>query len=387
MNVMAVAVGCAAVSFLCFVTPILVMNPFREQGRTELLLALKLHRAGPLVSAVCAILAIAVVLPAWSTSSSRKALGISLSVALLGAVLTRLNVFEIVFRPYLSPDFVGADAIALESDAMVMSFTRDGETHAYPVGAMGYHHIVNDVVGGAPVAATYCTVCHTGIVWNRVVEGRVLTFRLAGIHDGNALLRDEQTESVWQQTTGEAIYGPLQGKQLELMHSDELSFGLWRAEQPGGSVLRPDARFTSLYRNQGWEKFIEQFPAVMNTSKTGIEARELVFGIATPTASKAFPARIVLSSGLIQDRVGADAVLLLAGPDNLSVRAFRVPPETTFLRNGAAIADAETSSLWDFSGCATHGARTGERMAPVDVLKEYWFDWQLYHPDTEVFRA
>lgn len=254
----AIAVGCAVVSFLCFLTPVLVMNPFTTQRKGLLLLALRLHGAGPIVSAVCAIAAAVVVLTAWGGSQSHAALSISFAIALLGAVLTRLNVFEIVFRPYGAPAFVAADAIALDQDAMVMSFTAGDETHAYPVGAMGYHHIVNDVVGGAPVAATYCTVCHTGIVWNRVLDGRSLTFRLAGIHDGNALLRDEQTDSVWQQSTGEAIFGPLKGKRLELMYSDELSYGLWRAENPRGSILRPVERFTGLYRNQGWEKFVEQ---------------------------------------------------------------------------------------------------------------------------------
>lgn len=383
----AIAVSCAVVSFFCFLTPVLVMNPFTTQRKGLLRMTLRLHRTGPIVAAFCAIVAAAVTALAWNGSSSHGALGISLMIALVGAVLTRLNIFEIVFRPYGAPAFVAASAIALDQNAMVMSFEMAGENHAYPVGAMGYHHIVNDVVGGAPVAATYCTVCHTGIVWNRVLDGQSLTFRLAGIHDGNALLRDEQTESVWQQSTGEAIFGPLKGKRLEPMHSDELSYGLWRAENPQGSILRPVERFTWLYRNQGWEKFVEQFPAVMDTSKTGMDARELVFGIATAEASKAFRTGAVLSAGLIQDRVGDEPVVLLVGPDHLSVRAFRVPGNTTFLRHGEVITDAETASVWTFSGCATQGARTGECLQALTVVRQYWFDWQLYHPATEVFRS
>ncbi|HVY91901.1 MAG TPA: DUF3179 domain-containing (seleno)protein [Bryobacteraceae bacterium] len=382
-----IAVASAAVSFLCFFTPVLVMNPFTTQAKPALRLALRLHKAGPLVTAICAVIAVGAALLAWNGSHSHRALAISLAVAFAGAILTRLNVFEMVFRPYLALDFVPAGVIALDDAAMVMSFSLGGETHAYPVGAMGYHHIANDTVGGVPVAATYCTVCHTGIVWKRVIGDRTLTFRLAGIHDGNALLRDEQTESVWQQSSGEAIFGPLKGSRMELMSSDELSYGLWRTEHPHGRILKPIERFTWLYRNQGWEKFVEQFPAVMDTSKTGMNARELVFGIATPAASKAFPARVVFSSRLIQDRVGRDTVLLLVGPDDLSVRAFRVPANTTFLRNGDAIIDAETSSVWNFSGCAIYGARTGESLQAMDVLKEYWFDWQHCHPATEVFRG
>ncbi|HVW11892.1 MAG TPA: DUF3179 domain-containing (seleno)protein [Bryobacteraceae bacterium] len=386
MSAMAIAAACAAVSFLCFLIPVLVMNPFTTQWKGALMLALRLHKTGPPVSGVCAIMAAAAAGLGWNSSHSHRALAVSIAIAVSGALLTRLNVFEMLFRPYVSLNFAPPGTIALDDDSMVMSLTVAGETRAYPVGAMGYHHIANDTVGGVPVAATYCTVCHTGIVWKRLVDGRVLTFRLAGIHDGNALLRDDQTESVWQQSTGEAIYGPLKGKQMEFMSSHELSYGLWRAEHPHGRILKPVARFTSLYRNQGWEKFIEQFPAVMNTSNTGMDARELVFGIATPTASKAFPARVLFSSRLVQDRVGEEPVLLVVGPDRLSVRAFRIPAKTTFLLTGEAITDAETSSMWNFSGCATHGPRAGECLKPVDVLKEYWFDWQHCHPATEISR-
>jgi hypothetical protein len=75
------------------------------------------------------------------------------------------------------------------------------------------------------------------------------------------------------------------------------------------------------------------------------------------------------------------------GPDKLSVRAFRVPANTTFLRAGDAITDAETSSVWSFSGCATQGARTGECLEALSVVRQYWFDWQLYHPATKIFRG
>jgi hypothetical protein len=309
---------------------------------------------------------------------------------LVGAALTRINVFEIVFHPYPSAAFGSADSVTLDKDEMVMSLSVGGETHAYPIGAVGYHHIVNDVVGGIPVAATYCTLCHTGIVWKRVLDGRVLTFRLAGIRDDNALLSDEETSSIWQQSTGVAIYGPLQGKRLELMHSDELTFALWRTEQPRGFILKPNVELASHYEKKGWEKDVEEDSSAIDTSRSGIRPRELMLGIATASASKAFPLKEVLSARLIQDRVGADTVLLVVGPDNVSVRAFRSQPNTTFLRadpvvNGV-MTDAETSSVWNFTGCAVSGRLTGQCLQPLDVVKDYWFDWLNHHPSTGVLR-
>jgi hypothetical protein len=101
-----------------------------------------------------------------------------------------------MFHPYGSAAFADANSVRLDDRDMAMSVTLGSENHAYPVGVMGYHHVVNGTVGGVPVVATYCTLCHTGIVWKPAVAGRVLTFGLAGIRNGNALLRDEETGSI-----------------------------------------------------------------------------------------------------------------------------------------------------------------------------------------------
>jgi len=79
------------------------------------------------------------------------------------------------------------------------------------------------------------------------VNGRVLHFYLAGINNQNFLMRDRETGTWWQQITGKAIYGPLQGAALELVLSDELTFGQWRSESPGGKVLAPVAKYTKDY--------------------------------------------------------------------------------------------------------------------------------------------
>ena len=203
-------------------------------------------------------------------------------------------------------------------------------------------------------------------------------------------LRDEQTGSVWQQTTGIAIFGPLKGKQLELLHSDELTFALWRTEQPLGRILKPNLEFSNLYDPKDWERYIGKAPSVIDTKTSGIMPRELMLGVATDSASKAFPWRTVLSAKLIQDRVGSDPVLVIIGPDNLSVRAFHTEPNTTFLRIGSGdgiMTDQETSSIWNFSACAISGPLSGQCLRPIDVKKDYGFDWLNYHPQTTVFRS
>ena len=85
-------------------------------------------------------------------------------------------------------------------------------------------------------------------MWETTVDGRVLHFHLAGINNQNFIMRDEETGSWWQQITGEAILGPLKGTRLKAVPQDEISFALWKREQPGGRVLRPDPRILAAGR-------------------------------------------------------------------------------------------------------------------------------------------
>jgi hypothetical protein len=319
-------------------------------------------------------------------------------VGVVGAALTHVNVFEIMFHPYPEPAFESAASAKVDSDDKVLSVTLHGESRAYPIRTMGYHHIVNDTVGNSPVAVTYCTLCHTGLVWSRVVAGQTLHFRLAGINNGNALIRDEETSSIWQQSTGTAIFGRFKGRQLQLVHCDELTFSLWSKENPTGLVLKPDAQYAGEYDDKEWEKQVEQTRTVVDTSKSGISPHELMLGVTAVGESKAFPVKSILAARLIQDRIANIPLLLVVGPDHASIRAFKagygaVPmvfvstADSALHGAGAIMRDAETGSNFNFQGCAIDGTLAGRCLEPVDSFKDYWFDWMNHHPATLVFRS
>jgi len=272
----AIELGCALICLFCFLVPLWVMSPFRLQGERELPLALTRLRIGPNITAVFALIAIVTAFQVWSNWAI---------VAVVTAILMRINLCELVFRPYPRLAFNPPEAVTLAPDNMVMSVSIGGETHAYSVGAIGYHHVFNDVVSGIPIAPSYCSLCHSGIVWDRRVNGRALNFHLIGIRNGNALLIDAETGSVWQQTSGEAIFGPLKGKQLEMVYSDELTFSLWREQYPAGLMLKPRPTVRKFYSDAGWEDFVTRFPPLIDTADTGIEPREVMLGItAVPRA-------------------------------------------------------------------------------------------------------
>src|ERR1700722_4670165 len=148
----------------------------------------------------------------------------------------------------------------------------------------------------------------------RDVNGRRLTFHLAGINNQNFLMRDEETGSYWQQISGVAISGPLQGRQLTLILSDELTFATWKAEEPQGTVLQDVAKYASEYEAKDWEVHMARRAAVIQFPEHGMKSRDLILGIQTADASRAFLYDRVVKEKLVQAYVGAQPMLLLAGP-------------------------------------------------------------------------
>jgi len=231
-------------------------------------------------------------------------------------------------------------------------------------------------------------------VWRREVGELTLTFRLAGINNQNFLMRDEQTGTFWQQISGLAIAGPLAGRQLELVPSDELTLGLWKAEQPAGTILGDSPRDAARYAAKDWEAKMQRTPTVLSYAEPGLQPRTLVLGIHASGAARAYPQEAVLREKLVIDRLGSLPLAIAVGPDNRSIRAFRAElpgsgRPTEFYRltgeGEAILIDDATGSRWNFQGCALAGPAAGACLDRVDIIKDYWFDWRHYHPDTSVF--
>ena len=219
----------------------------------------------------------------------------------------------------------------------------------------------------------------------------MLNFYLAGINNQNFLMRDKETGTWWQQITGKAIFGPLKGAVLELAPSDELSFSLWKSESPGGQVLAPVPKYKKEYDSK-WEAEVEKLPVVISFPGTELKSRDVVVGLELSGESKAYPVDTILKQSPVQDRLGGQPVLVLAGPDGKSVRAFvsRLNDEEVefFRKSGTSeflLVDAINGSEWNFKGCAVSGPSLGKCLNALPAIKDYWFDWRNYHPDTLIY--
>ena len=265
-------------------------------------------------------------------------------------------------------------------------------------------------------------------MWTRTVNGRALHFYLAGINNQNFLMRDKETGTWWQQITGKAVYGPLKGAALDLIPYDELTFGEWKSEVSHGQVLAPVPKYVKEY-DSNWEPEIAKLPVVISFPGTELKSRDVVVGLRLGEASRAYPWDSLVKQSPVVDHVNGRPLLVAVGPDGKSFRVFvsqidgkdaefflkgdedtspaiaSPDPKVTPTSANAdpkkleqpetkaststktwTLLDTTTASEWNFQGCAISGASQGKCLERVPALKDYWFDWRNYHPDTTIYK-
>jgi len=145
-----------AVAFLVY--PVYVIRPFRRQGPGELLVALTAIRYRPLVEAVCVLAAAGAFVWYWRRERRkfrRAVSAVGVLAVLAVALLSRINIYELMFHPIDRPAFAAIRDTRLDSDERVIAVKLGGAARAYPIRGMSYHHVVNDTLGGVPIVATY----------------------------------------------------------------------------------------------------------------------------------------------------------------------------------------------------------------------------------------
>src|SRR2546421_6809702 len=134
-------------------------------------------------------------------------------------------------------------------------------------------------------------------------------------------MRDEETGSWWQQASGKAIFGPLQGESLELAPYDELTFGLWKQESPAAQVLAPVSKDEKEYDSK-WETEIQKLPLVLTFPGTPLQSRDVVIGVEVAGASRAYPISALFARSPTKDRVGGTPLVFTPGTAGKTVRAL-----------------------------------------------------------------
>ena len=153
-----ITIAALAVAFFCVAYPLYVIWPFRQQHPRQLAAALEVIRIRSFVTWLCAAAAVTAIVLYWRTRP-RVLAKIGAVVAVVGVclftALSQINIYEIMFHPMVRPTFAAAKDSKLDGAEMVLAVHEGAAERAYPIRIVSYHHVVNDVIGGAAIAATY----------------------------------------------------------------------------------------------------------------------------------------------------------------------------------------------------------------------------------------
>lgn len=148
---------CALATVALFFIPAFIIRPFRHQAPRALWLAMTLRQRAPLGTLLAALACVILALGLWRFASrwGKSALALTLVVVAFSAVMARLNYFEWMFHPIANPQFLAQSESKLDAKEMILAVRFGDDARAYPISQMAYHHVLNDIVEGVPVAVTY----------------------------------------------------------------------------------------------------------------------------------------------------------------------------------------------------------------------------------------
>lgn len=255
----------------------------------------------------------------------------------------------------------GATTDSMTPDEIVLGVEIDGVAVAYPLRILARHELANDTIADVPVAIVYCTLCQSGLVFDRRVDGEVLDFQTSGLLlNSNKLMVDVQTDTVWHHLRGIGIGGPYSGVELKQYPIDVARWSDWLAEHPDAEVVTPPR---PIFFDEPERPPISYDYTPETAYRSYYENPDVWFPVLDTPDVLALKAPVI---GIDHDGEAlAIAVADIAGRSGFDVdvggASFRVEPT-------------------DVS--ATVFNANGER---VLVEQSFWFAWYANHPATEVW--
>jgi len=244
------------------------------------------------------------------------------------------------------------------SETEVLGFDDErGNAICYPLYEMiKPRHILNDTFQSKPILVSYCMACRSAMVYNPIVSGQRLNFDVLGVYRRNMVMIDRETGTVWQQGTGEAIFGKLKGSQLEILPYQQTTLSDWLKQYPNSFIAKESKEVNdgifSKERLMKMMKVTESLVAPGKTNLVGLPLRETIFGIELNGVSKAYPVADLKKKTHFTDKLGDTSITISYNP------------QTNFL----------TATVND----------TGKI---IPAQSHWWFGWKEFHPNTEIWKA
>ena len=278
-----------------------------------------------------------------------------------------------------------AEAGYLTDAELVFGVSVNGDARAYPLRILDWHEMFNDVVGGVPVSLAYCTLCGSGILFDTRVAGRrePFVFGSSGLlYRSNKLMYDTETETLWNQFTGEPVVGELTGSGIELKMLPVVisSWADWLAAHPETTVLSLDTGFTRDYRpGQPYGYYFQSpdlmFPVVVRDRR--LDPKDRVFVLREGEHEMAWALSLFGDGAVIHDRVGELDAVLIGNGSTETVRAFESGSRRFALDPGDPGSVTSDDQRWRITEDALIGP-DGEQLPRLTGHVAYWFAWASY---------
>ena len=243
-----------------------------------------------------------------------------------------------------------------KDDALVDTFTVDGQARAYPRFITVWHEIVNESAGGKPIAITYCPLTGSTLVFSgQLADGRATSFGTSGmLYNSNLVMYDRVTKSLWPQLFGVAVRGERRGERLtEIGGAVTTTFGRWKAKFPAGVVLSKETGHARAYGTWPYGDY-DSAPGVIfpvRFTDARFPEKKLVVGIRANGAALAIPKDEFAQRREAKIEVGGRE---LVAQYDTELDAVRVLDRRT--------------------------------LEPVSAYNVMWFAWYAFNPKTEVLR-
>ncbi len=346
--------------------------------------------------------------PRWKTDTSFR----SVELSELKALLKR-DAFP-VFNNSKFINKAKADSIYFEMEP-VIAVEIDGKAKAYPLNVLTFHEIANDVLAETPILVTYCPLCNSAIVFDRRVIYRgddlVLEFGVSGmLRKSDMIMWDLETESWWQQFTGEAIVGSMTEKLLDIIPSRVVSVRDFFEMYPKGKILSKSNQESTDYLETYGKNPYEQYDDPSRTSfrhweeiDTRLPPTERVIHVDVEGFYKLYPWSELEKKGVINDvfhdehfaifyKEGVVSVLdetEIKNSKDVGTAVVYSPwvggKIVTFKKQGDNYIDRQTGSIWDFSGKCIKGRLQGRELDLVPHGQHFAFAWLSFFPDSEIY--
>ncbi len=296
----------------------------------------------------------------------------------------------------------------------VIAIEIEGEARAYPLNILTFHEIANDEIQGIPISVTYCPLCNAGIVYDRRYnygdKDFVFDFAVSGmLRKSDMVMWDKQTETWWQQLTGEGLVGELSGEQLDFFPSVIVSVEEFFDSYPDGKIMlshlkdnygtkyghNPYSKYDSL-GNNGSRFFDEEIDS-------RLPAMERVVDIENGGKYKIYPFKKIRKKKVINDDFEGKSIVIFYSGETVSILDERDIRESNhigtatvfssivegkklmFKRKNGRIIDDITESTWDITGKCTDGELVGKQLVTEVHSNHFAFAWLAFHPDSEIY--